>query len=566
MQSSLPTLLTRAGVLDEQQIKWLQRQAPQNLLSIPALLVTHELLSSQQLQQHISELFTVPTIDIDQYDYQDLCHTLGLRELVIHHQALPIRINDESLLLAVADPSVHSVIEDFSFACRRQIQVQVADVLQLQKAITQLYGKSEPVHTSYNEQSKHSFYRRDIRESDLDPLSEADHLLDSELNDSRDDSPVARFIEQILREAIRKQASDIHFEPFENTYRIRLRCDGALVACQQPSAHLSRRLACRIKILAQLDIAERRLPQDGRIKLKLSDDNAVDMRVSTLPTLWGEKLVLRLLDARQTPLQISELGYTKTQQQDYIQALNKSQGLILITGPTGSGKTTSLYAGLNYLNTPNRNIATAEDPVEIYLPGVNQLQIKHKIGLDFACALRAFLRQDPDIIMVGEIRDLDTAEIAIKAAQTGHLVLSTLHTNSAADTIFRLQHMGIAPFHLASALSLIVAQRLVRRLCPHCRQTDTTHYSFSTARLYKAQSAGCSHCNNGYKGRTGIYEMLNVDTDISKHLLTLKSARELEKLARSLGMQTLKQSAIQALEQGLTSVDELQRIVDLARD
>ncbi|WP_256934067.1 type IV-A pilus assembly ATPase PilB, partial [Vibrio parahaemolyticus] len=384
---------------------------------------------------------------------------------------------------------------------------------------------------------------------------------------SQDESPVSRYINQILLDAVRKGASDIHFEPYEKMYRVRLRCDGILIETQQPPNHLSRRLSARIKILSKLDIAERRLPQDGRIKLKLNQDTAIDMRVSTLPTLFGEKIVLRLLDSSSASLDIDKLGYSEQQKQLYLEALRRPQGMILMTGPTGSGKTVSLYTGLNILNKPEINISTAEDPVEINLSGINQVQVQPKIGFGFAEALRSFLRQDPDVVMVGEIRDLDTAEIAIKASQTGHLVLSTLHTNSAAETIIRLSNMGVESFNLASSLSLIIAQRLARKLCPYCKQpqehtVQLQHLGIQTTdNIFRANPDGCNECTHGYSGRTGIYEVMRFDESLSEALIKGASVHELEKLAIANGMSTLQMSGIEKLKQGITSFSELQRVL-----
>lgn len=346
-------------------------------------------------------------------------------------------------------------------------------------------------------------------------------MIDLELDEatdlSQDSAPVTRYINQVLMDALRRKASDIHFEPYETSYRIRFRCDGILHQHLTPPASLSRRLSTRLKVMSKLNIAERRQPQDGRIKLKLSESLAIDLRVSTLPTLWGEKVVLRILDSSSASLNIDILGYSDAQKQAYLTALQRPQGMILMTGPTGSGKTVSLYTGLSILNTDERNISTAEDPVEINLQGINQVQINNQAGLGFAEALRSFLRQDPDVVMVGEIRDLETAEIAVKAAQTGHLVLSTLHTNSAAETITRLTNMGVEDFNLASSLSLIIAQRLARRLCSHCKQPhllddltcERLKLPLNTS-VYQAHKEGCDDCNKGYVGRVGIYEVMQL--------------------------------------------------------
>ncbi len=374
----------------------------------------------------------------------------------------------------------------------------------------------------------------------------------------------------MLLDAVRRKASDIHFEPYEHNYRIRFRCDGILHQHLTPPASLSRRLSTRLKVMSKLNIAERRQPQDGRIKLKLSDTLAIDLRVSTLPTLWGEKVVLRILDSSSANLDINILGYNDKQKSDYLTALERPQGMILITGPTGSGKTVSLYTGLNILNTDERNISTAEDPVEINLPGINQVQINQQVGLSFADALRSFLRQDPDIVMVGEIRDLETASIAVKAAQTGHLVLSTLHTNSAAETITRLTNMGVEDFNLASSLSLIIAQRLARRLCKSCKHPhpldeitcQRLNVPLNTT-VYQANNAGCDDCNKGYAGRVGIYEVMVFSREIAEALMANATALQLEDIAVKQGMQRLKDSGVEKLLEGVTSQSELQRVLQL---
>ncbi|MEF1216917.1 ATPase, T2SS/T4P/T4SS family, partial [Photobacterium damselae] len=373
---------------------------------------------------------------------------------------------------------------------------------------------------------------------------------------------------QVLLDAVRKKASDIHFEPYETSYRIRFRCDGILHQHATPPAHLSRRLSTRLKVMSRLNIAERRQPQDGRIKLKLTANLAVDLRVSTLPTLWGEKVVLRILDSSSANLDIDILGYNQQQKAAYLNALQQPQGMILMTGPTGSGKTVSLYTGLSILNTEERNISTAEDPVEINLPGINQVHINNQAGLGFAEALRSFLRQDPDVVMVGEIRDLETASIAVKAAQTGHLVLSTLHTNSAAETITRLTNMGIEDFNLASSLTLFIAQRLGRRLCPHCKQVDEIDGFMQDklripagTTLYKANSEGCDDCNKGYLGRVGIYEVMPFSRRLAQALVDGATTLELENIAVEEGMLTLQQSGIEKLCLGITSLKELQRVL-----
>jgi len=367
---------------------------------------------------------------------------------------------------------------------------------------------------------------------------------------SKDDTFVVKFIDQILLDAIEKKASDIHFEPYDDLYRIRYRLDGFLTEVAAPSIHLANRITARIKIMSDLDIAERRIPQDGRLKITLPSSRIVDFRVSSCPTINGEKVVIRILDSEATKPDIEQLGLTCNQQSTLFQALQKTQGMILITGPTGSGKTVSLYAALNILNTIETNIITIEDPVEIKIPGINQVNVNPKAGLTFATALRAFLRQDPDVIMVGEIRDKETAEIAVKAAHTGHLVLSTLHTNSAVETITRLFNMGIPAFNIAGSVALIIAQRLVRRLCNHCKTV--------TAGIYKPR--GCVHCTNGYRGRTGLFELLPVSKTIANMMIKGSSSIDLLKQAQHEGMMMLNQSGLALIQQGITTIEEVNRV------
>ena len=500
-------------------------------------------------------------INVAQYDYATCCQKLGLRDLITQHQALPIHYDHCLIRLAVSDPSIAQIEDDFRFITNKQIELVLADEGQLQAAIRRLYGKG----LSDSQPSQNKEITQDELASLVD-ISNDEMVFTEDL--SQDDAPVTRFINQILLEAVRKGVSDIHFEPYEETYRVRFRCDGILVENSSPSSHLSRRLSARLKIMAKLDIAERRLPQDGRIKLKLNSEVSIDMRVSSLPTLWGEKIVLRLLDSSAASLDIDKLGYSDAQKELYLTALKRPQGMILMTGPTGSGKTVSLYSGLNILNTTEKNISTAEDPVEINLNGINQVQVNPKIGFTFAYALRSFLRQDPDIVMVGEIRDLETAEITVKAAQTGHLVLSTLHTNSAAETVVRLGNMGIENFNLASSLTLIIAQRLARRLCPHCKAIDPLtpeireEYGIDLlGTVFQAHTEGCNECTHGYSGRIGIYEVMPFTRELSIAILKGATVRQIEQLAIKQGMDNLATSGIKRLEDGTTSLQELTRVL-----
>lgn len=559
MLTNLSTILRQKGLLTFSQEESLIEQVKASGISMPEALLSSGLFTSSELAEHLSSLFGLNQPELSQYEYASLCQQLGLRELITRHNALPLHRTPSTLLLAVADPTNQQAEDDFRFATGLQVELVLADFRQLSAAIRRLYGRAIGQERSQ---------LKEINQEELASLvdvgaDEIDNIEDL----SQDESPVSRYINQILLDAVRKGASDIHFEPYEKMYRVRLRCDGILIETQQPPNHLSRRLSARIKILSKLDIAERRLPQDGRIKLKLNQDTAIDMRVSTLPTLFGEKIVLRLLDSSSASLDIDKLGYSEQQKQLYLEALRRPQGMILMTGPTGSGKTVSLYTGLNILNKPEINISTAEDPVEINLSGINQVQVQPKIGFGFAEALRSFLRQDPDVVMVGEIRDLDTAKIAIKASQTGHLVLSTLHTNSAAETIIRLSNMGVESFNLASSLSLIIAQRLARKLCPYCKQpqehtVQLQHLGIQTTdNIFKANPDGCNECTHGYSGRTGIYEVMRFDESLSEALIKGASVHELEKLAIANGMSTLQMSGIEKLKQGITSFSELQRVL-----
>ncbi|WP_182036677.1 type IV-A pilus assembly ATPase PilB [Vibrio diabolicus] len=559
MLTNLSTVLRQAGLLTFSQEESLIDQVKASGISMPEALLSSGLFTSSEIAEHLSSLFGLNQPELSQYEYASLCQQLGLRELITRHNALPLQRTSSTLLLAVADPTNQQAEDDFRFATGLQIELVLADFRQLSAAIRRLYGRSL---------SHEKSGLKEINQEELASLvdvgaDEIDNIEDL----SQDESPVSRYINQILLDAVRKGASDIHFEPYEKMYRVRLRCDGILIETQQPPSHLSRRLSARIKILSKLDIAERRLPQDGRIKLKLNQDTAIDMRVSTLPTLFGEKIVLRLLDSSSASLDIDKLGYSEQQKQLYLDALRRPQGMILMTGPTGSGKTVSLYTGLSILNKPEINISTAEDPVEINLSGINQVQVQPKIGFGFAEALRSFLRQDPDVVMVGEIRDLDTAEIAIKASQTGHLVLSTLHTNSAAETVIRLSNMGVESFNLASSLSLIIAQRLARKLCSHCKQSQELtvqlqHLGIQASdNIFKANPDGCNECTHGYSGRTGIYEVMRFDEFLSEALIKGASVHELEKLAIANGMSTLQMSGIEKLKQGITSFSELQRVL-----
>ncbi|MDD9178187.1 MULTISPECIES: type IV-A pilus assembly ATPase PilB [Aliivibrio] len=560
MHTNLASILRQAELISATQESSIIESVQAEAHTVPSALLAQGIFTPDELVSHLAQIFGLEVINVTQFDYVATCQKLGLRDLITRYQALPVSYDNCTIRLAVADPSIAQIEDDFRFTSGKQIELMLADQGQIQAAIRRVYGVGLSASNSQHKEITQDELASLVDVS-LDEISATEDL-------SQDDAPVTRFINQILLEAVRKGVSDIHFEPYEESYRVRFRCDGILVENSSPSSHLSRRLSARLKIMAKLDIAERRLPQDGRIKLKLNNDISIDMRVSSLPTLWGEKIVLRLLDSSAASLDIDKLGYSDKQKELYLNALKRPQGMILMTGPTGSGKTVSLYSGLNILNTTEKNISTAEDPVEINLNGVNQVQVAPKIGFTFAHALRSFLRQDPDIVMVGEIRDLETAEIAVKAAQTGHLVLSTLHTNSAAETVVRLGNMGIENFNLASSLSLIIAQRLARRLCPHCKEIDNLssetreEYGIDLlSTVFKARLEGCNECTHGYSGRIGIYEVMPFTRELSIAILKGATVRQIEQIAVNQGMDNLATSGIKRLEDGTTSLQELTRVL-----
>ncbi|WP_281222829.1 type IV-A pilus assembly ATPase PilB [Photobacterium sanguinicancri] len=559
MQTPLTSVLHQAGLLNQMQQQEVSSFAHAEGISIPSALVDLTILTSDDLARQLESIFSIALTDIHQYDYQGCCENLRQRETILRHRVIPLKLTETTLFLGTSDPTNVAAQDEFRFATGKQIEPLLLNNKQLESAIRRIYG-SNVGETSH---------QRGISEDDLDQLVDlSEGEIEQENDLSQDTAPVTRYINQVLLDAVRKKASDIHFEPYEKFFRIRFRCDGLLHQYSTPAAHLSRRLSTRLKVMSKLNIAERRQPQDGRIKLKLSPTVTVDLRVSTLPTMWGEKVVLRILDSTSASLNIDILGYNQQQKAAYLAALQQPQGMILMTGPTGSGKTVSLYTGLKILNTDERNISTAEDPVEINLPGINQVHINNRAGLGFADALRSFLRQDPDVVMVGEIRDIETAAIAVKAAQTGHLVLSTLHTNSAAETLTRLTNMGVEDFNLASSLSLIIAQRLARRLCGNCKQPHSlaaihrARLSIPVdAELFQANEQGCDDCNKGYVGRVGIYEVMTFSRELAEALMAKATTLQLEAIACQQGMQTLNQAGIEKLCEGTTSLTELQRVL-----
>jgi len=507
----------------------------------------------------LSKSFGYPHIDLTTFDTTLVPEGVRNEKLIRKHNALPLFLRGRVLFIAMSDPTNIDALEEIQFNTGYSTELILTDENSLQTCIEKvLEAESDAL---------------DINEMDAEELSDMGvdegPKEDNSVSNEKDDAPIVVYINKILLDAIKKGASDLHFEPYEKAYRIRFRIDGILSEIAKPPVSLASRMAARLKVMSKLDIAERRVPQDGRIKLALSKKKSIDFRVSTLPTMWGEKIVMRILDSSSAMLGIEMLGYEADQKKIYTDALDQPQGMILVTGPTGSGKTVSLYTGLNILNTSERNISTAEDPVEINLEGINQVQINNRAGLTFPNALRSFLRQDPDIVMVGEIRDLETAEIAIKAAQTGHLVLSTLHTNSAAETLTRLLNMGVPAYNVASSVSIIIAQRLARRLCPQCKteevltQTQLQEQGFlpeqiTDIKLFKP--VGCDHCTKGYKGRVGVYEVIKISPETARIIMDGGSALDIGQQCQTEGYNNLRQSGLVKAAKGVTSLEEINRI------
>ena len=509
--------------------------------------------------------FGLPLLDLAAFDADFFPRDRLSEQSAREHQVLPLLQRGDSLFVAVADPANLRGLDELRFRTGLNVEPVLVEHGKLARAIDQL---SEPLES----EGLGDLDGDDLEDFDMAHFDAEEEDQETDAASAADDTPVVRFVNKMLLDAIKQGVSDIHFEPYASSYRVRFRTDGILREASAPPAHLGKRLAARLKVMSALDISERRIPQDGRIKMKLSKARAIDFRVNTLPTLWGEKVVLRILDPATASMGIDALGFDPAQQDLYLQALHRPQGMILVTGPTGSGKTVTLYTGLNLLNTPQRNIATAEDPVEINLEGINQVSVNPKIGLDFAAALRAFLRQDPDVVMVGEIRDFETAEIAVKAAQTGHLVLSTLHTNSAAATLTRLRNIGIAAFNLATSVDLIVAQRLARRLCAKCKESvplpseTLLAEGFTPADiacgfdLFHPREGGCEACNNGYRGRIGIYEVVKITPALARLIMEEADALQLAERARAEGFDDLRRCGLAKVIAGVTSLAEINRV------
>ena len=551
--------LVMAGRISQQTADEVFRKAQAGNRHFITELTESGAITASDLAHTMSQAFSAPLLDVDALDAQRLPTDLLDPKLSIRYRILALSKRSGRLIVATADPSDHEAAERVKFATQMGVEWVIGEFDKLSRLIE--------AHTKSTTEAMDSIVGGDF-EFDEASLATDTPAEDAEAAQTEvDDAPIVRFLHKMLVDAFNMRASDLHFEPYEHYYRVRFRIDGELREIVTPPPAIKDKLASRIKVLSRLDISEKRVPQDGRMKLKIGPDRVIDFRVSTLPTLFGEKIVIRILDPSSAKMGIDALGYEPIEKERLLKAIERPYGMILVTGPTGSGKTVSLYTCLNLLNKPGVNIATAEDPSEINLPGVNQVNVNEKAGLTFATALRAFLRQDPDIIMVGEIRDLETADIAIKAAQTGHLVLSTLHTNDAPTTLTRLRNMGVAPFNIASSVILITAQRLGRRLCVQCKapvdipRETLIEAGFSEEDLdgswtpYKA--VGCNACNNGYKGRVGIYEVMPITEELERIILADGSALEIAEQARREGVRSLRESGLHKVKAGITSLEEV---------
>lgn len=555
----LPARLVQDGILHKDSALQALDASKSSQTQFVSYLVAQGLAEAREIAIACSREFGTPLLDLNAMQLDLDVVRLVSSKLLHKHRVLPLVRRGKRLFLGMSDPTNALALEEIKFQTNLAVEPIVVEEDKLQKAVTKALDQLDSQMPSLGGD--------DIDLENLDIGSGEDELNETVDRDAVEEAPIVRFINKIMMDAIKKGASDIHFEPYEKTYRIRLRIDGYLKELAAPPVQLANKLAARMKVLARLDIAERRVPQDGRIKLRISKNRAIDFRVSTCPTLFGEKVVARILDSTSAMLGIDVLGYEPFQKDLYMKALAQPHGMILVTGPTGSGKTVSLYTGLNILNKEDTNISTAEDPAEINLPGVNQVNINPKVGLTFASALRAFLRQDPDVIMVGEIRDLETAEIAIKAAQTGHLVLSTVHTNDAPKTLSRLIDMGVQPYAIASSVSLIIAQRLLRKLCSHCKvPLELPHDALLDEGFTEAQIAsglklfkpvGCNECTDGYRGRVGVYQVMPITETISRLILSGGDAMEIADQASKEGVWDLRRSALEKVRNGITSLEEL---------
>ncbi|KAF1009592.1 MAG: Type II secretion system protein E [Luteibacter sp.] len=554
--------LVTEGVLPEADVRKAVQDAADKRVSLSSWLVDHNLVDSGRLSQVASAEFGMPLMDLGAMVPANMPLDLVTEALISKHQALPLFKRGKRLFVGIADPMQSHALDEIKFHSNHMVEPVLVERSQLRRVIDGALSAMTSNVPGFDEGGLEEL----SLESGDDEAEGSSTGIDANAND---DAPVVKFVNKILVDAIKRGASDIHFEPFESVYRVRLRMDGILRIVANAPIKLGNRIASRLKVMSGLDIAERRVPQDGRIKLNLTKTRAIDFRVSTLPTLFGEKIVLRILDGSSAKLGIDKLGYEEAQKKLYLDAIEKPYGMVLVTGPTGSGKTVSLYTALNILNVEGRNISTVEDPVEIRVEGINQVQQNTKRGMTFAAALRSFLRQDPDVIMVGEIRDLETAEIAVKAAQTGHMVLSTLHTNDAPQTISRLMNMGIAPYNITSSVTLIIAQRLARRLHDCKREVHLPAAALLAegftqeeidAGMTVYEPVGCDGCNEGYKGRVGIYQVMPMVEDIQKIVLEGGNAIQIAEVARKAGINDLRASALLKVRNGVTSLAEINRV------
>ena len=558
--SGLARRLVADGVLSEEDAQAAQTAAKESQQALVSYLVSQKILDSAQLAKVASEEFGVPLFDIRTMNLQMAAVDLIQEKLIRQHNALPLYKHGKRLYVAVSDPTNLQALDEFQFNTGLNTYPVLVDEHQLSATIERSLAQADDQLDDFD----------DAELDDID-LGPDDDPSQDNVDTNVDDTPVVRFINGILTNAIKAGASDIHFEPYEKKYRVRTRIDGILHENKTAPIALAGRISARLKVLSRLNIAERRVPQDGRMRLKLSKTKAIDFRVNTCPTLFGEKIVLRILDPTSAQLGIDVLGYEPEQKKLFMDTMHNPYGMILVTGPTGSGKTVSLYTALNILNTDDRNISTAEDPAEISLAGINQVNVNPSVGLTFSAALKAFLRQDPDIIMVGEIRDLETAEISIKAAQTGHMVFSTLHTNDAPQTLTRLVNMGVPPFNIASAVSLIIAQRLARRLCSNCKAPDDLprdvllEEGFTEAQIDEGvtvfKPVGCDNCTAGYKGRVGIYQVMPISEAMGRIIMEGGNSITLADQAEKEGIDDLRKSGLKKVAAGLTSLEEVNRVI-----
>jgi len=554
-------LLVKEDLLSAEQLRKAREEARTGGGRLGAQITKLGFLEESELSDFVAKQYGVPGIDLDEFEVDPAVIQLIPEEVAVKHTVLPVNRAGSTLILATADPSNIFAIDDIKFLTGYNVEVVVASEEAIKRAIDRFYDQTSSIDD----------VMADFDDSEFEVIQDDDDLDINELARESEDAPVVKLVNLILTDAIKKIASDIHIEPYEKEYRVRYRIDGVLYEVMKPPMKLKNAITSRVKIMSELDIAERRLPQDGRIKLKLGRGKEMDYRVSVLPTLFGEKTVLRLLDKSNLQLDMTKLGFESEQLEHFKSSIYQPYGMVLVTGPTGSGKTTTLYSALSELNKTSENISTAEDPVEFNLSGINQVQMHEDIGLNFASALRSFLRQDPDIIMVGEIRDFETAEIAVKAALTGHMVLSTLHTNDAPSTINRLLNMGIEPFLVSSSVNCIVAQRLARRICEECKEPDAETRVDELVRAGMEESKakdvtpykgrGCRNCSEtGFKGRIALYEVMPIGEELKEFVLNGASAAELKREAIRLGMLTLRQSALHKLAEGITTMSEVFRV------